>query len=124
MKPIVAFWCLTLAPCPALADKWTATDTVAEVGRVGLLMIDWSQSLDRRFRESNSLLPAEPNRGVVTTYFLAAISGQLLVARLLPHPWRRVFQVVVIGAHSVAHNWQMGAQLSWCAFSRSGSTRV
>jgi hypothetical protein len=115
MKPIVTFCCLTLLPCPALADEWTATDTMAEVGCVGLLVIDWSQSLDRRFRESNSLLPAEPNRTAVTTYFLVVISTQLLVARLLPNPWRRIFQVVVIGveAHSVAHNWQMGAQLSW-----------
>jgi hypothetical protein len=115
MKPILLVCWLALVLLSARADQWTIADSLAEVGCVGLLMLDWSQSLDHRFRESNTVLPAEPNRQAVSTYFLSVISVQLLVARLLPNPWRRISQMVVIGVetHSVARNWQLGADLSW-----------
>ncbi len=106
---------LALVPLQAHADTWTPTDTVVEAGCIALLLIDWGQTLDRRYHESNPILGSRPSHATVVAYFLGVISAQVVVARLLPSPWRSVFQGIMIGieGRSVVNNWRIGAELRW-----------
>ncbi len=104
-----------MASIEARADEWTTTDTIVEAGCIALFVIDWGQSLDRRYQESNPILGSHPSHMAVDGYFLTVIGTQLFLARLLPSPWRSVFQGVVLGVEgrSVVNNWRLGARLSW-----------
>jgi hypothetical protein len=106
---------LALQPSSTRADDWTNTDTIVEFGCVALLLMDWGQTLDRRYQESNPILGSHPDSVAVDGYFVAAIGAQVLVARLLPSPWRSVFQGITLGieGRSVFNNWRMGARLAW-----------
>jgi hypothetical protein len=115
MKQIALLAFLALASTEARADEWTTADTVVESGCIALFVIDWGQTLDRRYQESNLLLGNHPSHAAVDGYFLAVIGIQFLVARLLPSPWRSVFQGATLGieGRSVVNNWRLGARLSW-----------
>jgi hypothetical protein len=106
---------LALQPSGARADDWTTTDTTVEFGCIALFVIDWGQTLDRRYQETNPILGSRPSHAAVDGYFLGIIGAQVLVARLLPSPWRGVFQGIILGieGRSVFNNWRMGARLSW-----------
>jgi hypothetical protein len=115
MKSLSLLAFLALVPAKAHADPWTTTDTVVETGCIALFLIDWNQTLDRRYQESNPLLGNHPSAAAVDGYFVAAMSVQFVAARLLPSPWRSVFQGISIGieGRSVVNNWRLGAQLRW-----------
>ena len=115
MKSLSLLALLALVPAEAHADTWTTADTVVETGCIALFLLDWEQTLDRRFQESNPLLGNHPSTAAVDGYFLAVISAQVVAARLLPSPWRSVFQGITIGieGRSVVNNWRLGAQLRW-----------
>jgi|WetSurMetagenome_2_1015567.scaffolds.fasta_scaffold715445_2 hypothetical protein len=115
MKRIALVALFVLLPAQARSDAWTTTDTVVEAGCIALLLIDWRQTLDRRYQESNPILGSHPSRAAVDGYFMGVIVAQLLVARLLPSRWRSVFQGVTIGieGRSVVNNWLLGASLVW-----------
>jgi hypothetical protein len=102
-------------PASARADEWTIKDTVIETACVTLFVVDWRQSLDRRYVESNAILGPRPSYAAVSSYFLGITLVHLLTARLLPHPWRNVFQGIAIGieGRSVFNNWLVGARLGW-----------
>jgi hypothetical protein len=106
---------LVLFAANARADDWTTTDTVVEAGCIALFLVDWRQSLDRRYVESNPILGSHPSHAAVDGYFLSVTTVQVLVAWLLPSPWRSVFQGVTIGieGRSVINNWRLGAHLGW-----------
>jgi len=114
--PAIAIFAVALAfPSAARADEWTRTDTAIEVGCGALLIADWRQTLDRRYEESNAILGRSPGAAAVTDYFLAVMALQFASARLLPHPWRTLFQGITLGTEgrSVYNNWQLGARLLW-----------
>ena len=115
MKSLSLLALLALVPAEAQADPWTTTDTVVEAGCIALFLIDWKQTFDRRYQESNPLLSNHPSAAAVDGYFLAVISVQVVTARLLPSPWRSVFQGISIGieGRSVVNNWRLGAHLRW-----------
>jgi hypothetical protein len=115
MKSLPLLALLALFPANAHADPWTTTDTVVEAGCIALFLIDWNQTLDRRYQESNPLLGNNPSAAAVDSYFLAVIGVQVAAARLLPAPWRGVFQGITIGieGRSVVSNWRLGARLGW-----------
>jgi hypothetical protein len=115
MKSLSLLALLALVPAEAHADTWTTADTAIESGCIALFLIDWAQTLDRRYQESNPILGNHPSTAAVHGYFLAVISAQVVVARLLPSPWRSVFQGITIGieGRSVVNNWRLGAQLRW-----------
>jgi hypothetical protein len=115
MRSLCLLALLALAPADARADDWTTTDTIVESGCIALFLIDWGQTLDRRFQESNPILGSRPSHAAVDGYFLAVIGAQVVVARLLPSPWRSVFQGITLGieGRSVVNNWRLGARLSW-----------
>ena len=106
---------LALHAPAARADKWTKTDTAVEAACAGLLIADWGQTLDRRYEESNPILGKRPTEAAVTGYFLGVITLHLAIARVLPRPWRTLFQGTTIGVegHSIYANWRLGAHFSW-----------
>ena len=115
MKSLSLLAFLAFVPAKTHADTWTTTDTVVETGCIALFLVDWQQTLDRRYQESNPLLGNHPSTAAVDGYFLAVTSAQVVAARLLPSPWRSVFQGITIGieGRSVVNNWRLGAQLRW-----------
>ena len=115
MRRIALLAFLVLFSTEAQADEWTTTDTVVESGCIALFWVDWRQTLDRRYQESNPILGSRPSRAAVDIYFLAVISTQVVAARLLPSPWRHVFQGITIGieGRSVFNNWRLGVHLDW-----------
>jgi len=111
----LALLALLASVSEARADDWTATDTIVESGCIALFLIDWGQTLDRRYEESNPILGNHPSHAAVDGYFVAVIGIQVAAARLLPAPWRSVFQGLTLGieGRSVVNNWRLGAHLSW-----------
>jgi hypothetical protein len=92
---------------------WTTGDTLRELATLGLIGMDWHQTRDFRadgVEELNPVLGARPSRARVNTLIGAAMLGHPIVARLLPKPWRDVFQYGTIGAETVAvlHNRKDG----------------
>lgn len=91
--------------------KWARTDTVAEVVSLLPYVIDWGQTLhianhEREYfadgswencEETNPILGRKPSRGRVNIYFATSIAGHFLISRLLPNPYRRIWQAVTFG---------------------------
>jgi hypothetical protein len=87
---------------PARADEWTRTDTVLELGLVALSVTDFGQTswfLSNRPHayETNPLLGRHPSRARVATFGALGLASHLAVARLLPQPYRRLWQLAGIG---------------------------
>jgi hypothetical protein len=90
------------APTPARADGWTRIDTALELGLVGLSVTDFAQTswfLSHRplAYETNPLLGRHPSRARIATFGAVALSSHAIVARLLPQPYRRLWQLAAIG---------------------------
>ncbi len=106
----------TAAEDPA---RWTATDTALQVAFGALLLTDWAQTRNTLARtpggmpEGNPLLGAHPSELRLDGYFLGALLLHTTVARLLPHPWRTVWQIGWVGAEGVvaARNFSVGARI-------------
>jgi hypothetical protein len=115
MRQIALLAFLALVSTEARADAWTTADTVVESGCIALFLVDWRQTLDRRYEESNPILGSHASHAAVDGYFLGVMTAQVLAARLLPSRWRSVFQGIAIGieGRSVFNNWRLGAHLSW-----------
>lgn len=105
--PVVVVVALALAlalgaPAPARASEWTRTDTAFELGLVALSATDFGQTswfLSHRPRayETNPLLGRHPSRAQVATFGAVALASHLGIARLLPQPYRRFWQLLGIG---------------------------
>lgn len=105
-----------LRPLPEPEDdrwRWTTGDTVREVAVLVLIAVDWRQT--RAFRadglpEMNPVLGRYPSRARVNRLIGSAMVAHPVVARLLPRPWRQVFQVVTLAGESAAvgSNWALG----------------
>ena len=110
-------------------DPWTWGDTAAEAAYLTLHALDWGQTNDivspiawhklpgggawreqKTYHETNPFLGHNPSRGRVATYFLSTAGLHVGLARVLPAPWRRAFQVGTIGLEGwvVGRNAQMG----------------
>jgi hypothetical protein len=94
---------------------WDTTDTVLQSTATVLTIMDWMQTLQiadnpHKYREKNFILGPNPSRSAVNNYFPIYIGAQLLMAAVLPKPYRNVFQVgVVIGQGiTVTKNYQVG----------------
>ena len=101
---------------PALADDWTASDTAAEVAFVAVLALDMAQTatdIGPGCRETNPILGQCPTRSEVLAYGVASAAMHLAVARALPRPYRRIWQVVWVGVEAgyVTHNHMLGVRI-------------
>jgi hypothetical protein len=134
-----------VVPCSIHAEeskwKWTGTDTAYQAATVLLMATDWSQTSwmmrqsraedaarqgsgldnDRHAKpmagrnEANPLLDDHPSQGRINTYFVATIAAHTVIARLLPKPYRRVWQAIYIVTEAgfVAHNFSIGARVEF-----------
>lgn len=122
--------------------KWTRTDTAFQVATVALMVVDWGQSFDVSasqtttahaewtradgtktagtttaydYEEFNPILGPRPTRGTINTYFVAVIVGHTAIARLLPNPYRRVWQCIWIAGEStvVGNNFSGGVRVTF-----------
>lgn len=108
----------TLFSVAANAEPWTVRDTALETTGAALHLLDWSQTLygvRQGFSESNPILGRHPTEGAVYAYFAGTLLAHVVIARLLPQPWRGVWQGLWIGieATSVARNFAGGVRLAW-----------
>lgn len=97
-------------------DDWTAEDTGFQIAMTALIAVDWMQTADFRADgapEWNPLLGRKPSPQRVNLAIGGAILGSWALAYVLPPPYRRIFQAVVITAEvvSVARNASLGCGL-------------
>jgi hypothetical protein len=96
---------LSLAGPAWAEDDWTTTDSTIEATVQTSIAIDWLTTLGPRCAgcyESNPVLGRNPSDLTVSTYMATMMIGHYLIARLLPQPWRRIWQGVVLGVEAVA----------------------
>ncbi len=91
----------------ARADEWTRTDTAFELGLVTLSLTDFGQTswfLANRPHayETNPLLGTHPSRAKLAAAGAIGLTTHFLVARVLPQPWRRLWQLAGIGVEADA----------------------
>ncbi|GEJ56242.1 hypothetical protein [Anaeromyxobacter diazotrophicus] len=107
---------LVLVAAPARASTWTVKDTVIEAAGATLHLLDMSQTLrisaDPRYVENNPILGRRPAAATVTGYFVGTLLLHVTVARLLPQPYRTMWQLAWIGVEGgcVANNVRAGIQ--------------
>lgn len=99
--------------------EWTWVDTTLELTYASVQFIDWMQT--RYFlqnpvqrvgpytvihREGNPILGPNPSRAELAVWNIAALAAHAAIARALPNPLRRIWQVAWIGIEGgvVAHN--------------------
>lgn len=107
--PLLAALALGFEPGP-----WTATDTAVEAAMAVALAADCLQT-EQNFRRGGwdrNPLDSHLRRFRVRPrlYFSGALLLHAGVARVLPQPWRLVFQGATLGVegHAVWANWQVG----------------
>lgn len=89
------------APAAAQADEWTKIDTAVEGAFILAIGADYFTTREmlyhRGFSETNVILGEHPSPARLTTYAITCIVTHAVTARLLPNPYRRIFQTVTIG---------------------------
>ena len=95
--------------------KWTKTDTALQVTWTAMHLLDWSQTRKiaiepNRYYEQNPILGKHPSVGEVDLYMGASTMVNLAIARALPNPYRRYFQMLSIGVTGacVTMNFNIG----------------
>lgn len=114
-KTIASLAILLCLSSIAHADEWTKTNTALQLTWTAMHVLDWSQTRaiaknpDRYWEKVNPILGTHPSVSKVDTYFAATTVGSLLVAYVLPHPWREVFQGASIGvsAYCISINFKI-----------------
>lgn len=83
-------------------------------------VIDWGQTRTiamhpEHWHEVNPILGAHPSIGRVNAYFIATYAGNLLLARILPDKWRKLYLTgaTMIEFGFAAHNASIGLHVSW-----------
>jgi hypothetical protein len=101
-------------------DSWTTREKVLEGTYLGLVLVDWGQTLyiadhpDEYF-EHNKILGQHPSRGEVNTYFTTLMVTHIVIADVLNHKWREPFQWVsiILAIRTVNHNHSIGIQIDF-----------
>lgn len=102
---LAALAALLLRSGPALAAEWTPEDTRREVIVVGLVLADVGSTfaqLDRGGYERNPLIGKFPSTARLLASATAATVVHALTARILPRPYREVWQVGIAVAEGLA----------------------
>jgi len=118
MKTILAVLILLLSSAANATEldwKWTKTDTAIQATWTAMHVIDWSQTRKiakepYRYYELNPILGKHPSVGEVDLYMGASTLVNFAVARVLPKPYRRYFQMLSIGVTGacVTMNFNIG----------------
>lgn len=105
-------------PTLAYAD-WSKKDTYRQVASLTLFSIDWKQTqyiaTHSEFYETNLILGKYPSVEEVNIYFTTLMVSHTIIAYLLPSDWRKLWQVVWIGASfkQISNNYSIGIKLSF-----------
>jgi len=103
----------------AFSDEWTLQDTILQVSIIGLIAVDWMQTLtfieEDGYYETNPILGKYPSRGEVNVYCAASILITTGIAYILPKPYRTIYQSIAIGVEmeAVKHNYQIGVRINF-----------
>lgn len=118
MKKIAfLFGFLFLLNHPVHAANWTKQDTQLQLAYTALHVIDWGQTryiaTHEEYYEVNAFLGKDPSIQSVDIYFASTLVGHTLVSYLLPPDWRKIWQIVWIGAKfkTVADNYSLGISI-------------
>ena len=90
-------------------EPWTWGDTAGEGALGALFLVDWGQTnsaMRAGGMETNSLLPSHPSEERLAVHFGAFLVAHATIARLLPSPFRRIWQVLYMGIEiqAIHHN--------------------
>ena len=104
---------IVFMPLAAWSADWTTQDTILQASLIGLIAIDWMQtleSLNGNYYETNPILGKEPSRSEVNICIASSMIIATAVAYLLPSKYRIIFQSIVIGVEleAVNYNYQIG----------------
>lgn len=113
---------ILLISSPAIAfDSWTKTEVVMEAAYLGLLVVDWGQTLDiaddQRYHEdvNCSLLGKRPSRGRVNAVFAIGMVAHPVIAHVLPHKWRKAWIAsgITLEAACGVNNHNLGLKVNF-----------
>ncbi len=81
--------------------EWTKEDTQRQLAFTAAQLLDWKQTRHTvnnpcNFVEQNPFLGPHPTRSAVNNYFLITTFGNYFIARALPNPYRKYFQMYCI----------------------------
>ncbi len=88
------------------APPFSRADWAWQAAATASLAVDWAQSRDSARHpalfETNLIMGRHPSASTVNAYFIASAVLDAGIARLLPPPWRRAWQVGTVGVEIVA----------------------
>ncbi len=119
MKILALITALLLPAGARATDPWSRTDMALQLAFTGITVIDCLQThtiaQDPRWEETNRFLGRHPSHAKVNAYCGAALVATAAAAILLRQPYRRMWQVILIGIESEAvyHNHEIGVGLSF-----------
>lgn len=107
---------LAIALKETSGSRWTVLDTSLELTFLVLTTVDMMQTSEFRSRgevEVNPLLGRYPSQQEVTLGIGAMMLGHVVVAALLPKPYRTLWQGGAIGIEmqAIGHNYRCGVGL-------------
>ena len=102
-------------------ESWTDQDTISSLTYVSLFAIDWLQTRtlaqnnwDDGYHEAYPFLGIAPSVSSIDTYSLAAIGLNTVKARLLPNPYRRIWQthLIISEGETITKSHSIGVRIS------------
>ncbi len=114
-KLIIAI--IVIAPCGC--SNFSTQDTILQSISQGMLVADWSQTLDIKnhpsLHEINPILGNHPSNSAVNGYFAASVAANQCVANMLDGSARTYFQtgVIILESLAVSNNHALGIRLSF-----------
>jgi hypothetical protein len=94
---------------------WTGLDTGLQIAFTLALAADWSTSRSTlQHREKNPLLGPHPSARAFDLAAAGAAVGHLVVAVILPKPWREMWQVggIVVETTVAGNNMALGGRIT------------
>jgi hypothetical protein len=111
--PILALviLCCSSVRAGILPNDWTRGDTDKLCASTALILVDWhmtSEGLEQGYVERNPLLGDNPSPERLRTHFIVGIALNALIARLLPHEWRKEYLSIIIAGEGAATVYHLG----------------
>ena len=119
-KTIPAILLATFISVPANAEPMSKIDWAFQGVAATTIILDWRQTRNivdnpNKFYEINPMLSKYPHKDKIDAYFLGSLIGNTVIARLLPNPYRRIWQIITIGYESgfIIHNVRLGVKMNF-----------
>jgi hypothetical protein len=101
-------------------EPWSKTDIALEAVCLGLIMVDWGQTLNsadntERYKEHNPALGNHPSRGRVNTIIPLSMIAHAGIAHVLPGKWRKAWIVstIAVEIRAVRQNHSVGLKVTF-----------